>query len=55
MNLADIAEAITSYHPKADLDIIWGAYVYSAKAHRHQNRRSGGAFFLVFSSMLHHQ
>ena len=22
MNLADIAEAITSYHPKADLDII---------------------------------
>jgi len=44
MNLADIAEAVTSYHPNADLDIIWRAYIYSAKAHRNQQRRSGAAY-----------
>ncbi|MBT4258313.1 MAG: bifunctional (p)ppGpp synthetase/guanosine-3',5'-bis(diphosphate) 3'-pyrophosphohydrolase, partial [Nitrospina sp.] len=44
MNLADIAEAVTSYHPSADLDIIWRAYIYSAKAHRNQQRRSGAAY-----------
>ena len=44
MNLADIADAVKSYHPNADLDIIWGAYVYSAKAHRNQHRRSGAAY-----------
>ena len=44
MNLADIADAVRSYNPNADLDVIWGAYVYSAKAHRNQNRRSGAAY-----------
>jgi len=44
MNLADIADAVKSYHPNADLDIIWGAYIYSAKAHRNQHRRSGAAY-----------
>ncbi|MBT3515513.1 MAG: bifunctional (p)ppGpp synthetase/guanosine-3',5'-bis(diphosphate) 3'-pyrophosphohydrolase [Nitrospina sp.] len=44
MNLADIADAVTRYHPNANLDIIWGAYVYSAKAHRNQNRLSGAAY-----------
>ncbi len=44
MNLADIADAVKSYHPNADLNIIWGAYVYSAKAHRNQHRRSGAAY-----------
>ena len=44
MNLADIADAVTSYHPNADLNIIWGAYIYSAKAHRNQSRRSGAAY-----------
>ena len=44
MNLGDIAEAVKSYHPKADLDVIWNAYIYSAKAHRHQNRLSGAAY-----------
>ena len=44
MNLADIADAVRSYNPNADLDVIWGAYVYSAKAHRNQNRRSGSAY-----------
>ena len=44
MNLADIADAVKSYHPNADLDIIWGAYIYSAKAHQNQHRRSGAAY-----------
>ncbi len=44
MNLADIATAVKSYHPNADLDIIWGAYIYSAKAHQNQHRRSGAAY-----------
>jgi len=44
MNLADIANAVKSYHPNADLDIIWGAYIYSAKAHQNQHRRSGAAY-----------
>jgi len=44
MNLADIADAVKTYHPNADLDIIWGAYIYSAKAHQNQHRRSGAAY-----------
>ena len=44
MNLADIANAVKSYHPNADLDVIWGAYIYSAKAHQNQHRLSGAAY-----------
>jgi len=44
MKLEDIAEAVAKYHPEANLDIIWDAYIYSAKAHRHQSRRSGAAY-----------
>jgi GTP diphosphokinase / guanosine-3',5'-bis(diphosphate) 3'-diphosphatase len=44
MNLADIADSLRSYNPNADLDIIWRAYIFSAKAHRNQNRRSGAAY-----------
>ena len=44
MNLANIADAVKSYHPNADLDIIWGAYIYYAKAHQNQHRRSGAAY-----------
>ena len=36
MKLEDVTEAVAKYHPEADLDIIWDAYIYSAKAHRHQ-------------------
>ena len=39
MKLEDVTEAVAKYHPGADLDIIWDAYIYSAKAHRHQSRR----------------
>tara|TARA_B100000686_G_C16776800_1_gene969004 strand:+ start:582 stop:2816 length:2235 start_codon:yes stop_codon:yes gene_type:complete len=40
----DIQEAVLEYHPQADLDIIWNAYLFSAKAHRGQMRHSGEAY-----------
>ncbi|MEE9258610.1 MAG: bifunctional (p)ppGpp synthetase/guanosine-3',5'-bis(diphosphate) 3'-pyrophosphohydrolase [Nitrospinaceae bacterium] len=43
--LNDITDGVLAYHPKADVDVILDAYVYSAKAHRGQSRRSGEAYF----------
>lgn len=43
--LQDITNAVLQYHPTADLDVIFEAYLYSAKAHRGQSRRSGAAYF----------
>lgn len=43
--LQDITNAVLKYHPSADLDVIFEAYLYSAKAHRGQTRRSGAAYF----------
>jgi len=43
--LDDIAEAILEYHPTAEVDVIFDAYFYSAKAHRNQSRKSGEAYF----------
>ncbi len=34
-----------SYHPTAEVDVILNAYLYSAKAHRGQSRKSGEAYF----------
>ncbi len=42
--LNEITDAVLAYHPDADVDIILDAYVYSAKAHRGQSRRSGEAY-----------
>ena len=42
--LTEITDAVLSYHPTADVDLILNAYIYSAKAHRGQNRRSGEAY-----------
>lgn len=44
LKLDDITNAVLSYHPAADLDIILEAYVFSAKAHRGQSRQSGAAY-----------
>src|SRR3990167_5455374 len=41
VRVEDITEAIHSYNPEANIDIIWKAYVYSAKVHRGQVRLSG--------------
>ncbi|MBI4384117.1 MAG: bifunctional (p)ppGpp synthetase/guanosine-3',5'-bis(diphosphate) 3'-pyrophosphohydrolase [Nitrospinae bacterium] len=45
LKLKDITDAVLKYHPSADLDVILEAYLYSAKAHRGQIRRSGAAYF----------
>lgn len=42
--LSEITESILAYHPTANVDIVLDAYIYSAKAHRGQSRRSGEAY-----------
>lgn len=41
IRLSDIFEIVKSYHPTADLDLIQKAYVYCAKVHAGQIRKSG--------------
>lgn len=41
IRLNDITSQILSYHPKANIDLVEKAYVYSAKAHQGQIRLSG--------------
>ncbi len=42
--LSEITDSVLTYHPTADLDVIFNAYMYSAKAHRGQSRDSGEAY-----------
>jgi GTP diphosphokinase / guanosine-3',5'-bis(diphosphate) 3'-diphosphatase len=46
LRLNDILERVRSYHPDPDLDIIKKAYVYSAKVHQGQLRRSGEPYLV---------
>lgn len=41
IRLNDITSEVLSYHPKADIELIEKAYVYSAKVHQGQIRLSG--------------
>src|SRR5713101_7535972 len=41
MRLSDILSKVDAYHPGADLDLIKKAYVFAARAHDGQMRRSG--------------
>jgi len=41
IRLNDITTQVLSYHPKADLNLVEKAYVYSAKVHQGQVRLSG--------------
>ncbi|MAY81853.1 MAG: GTP pyrophosphokinase [Deltaproteobacteria bacterium] len=41
MRLNDILDKVSEYAPNADLDVIMRAYVFSAKAHAGQVRKSG--------------
>jgi GTP diphosphokinase / guanosine-3',5'-bis(diphosphate) 3'-diphosphatase len=41
IRLNDITSLVQSYHPKADIELIEKAYVYSAKVHQGQIRLSG--------------
>ena len=44
MRIQDLTDAVLEYHPEADVDVILDAYLYSAKAHRGQSRKSGEAY-----------
>ncbi|MFN7131583.1 MAG: RelA/SpoT family protein [Myxococcales bacterium] len=46
LRLNDILERVVSYHPDPDLDIIKKAYVYSAKVHQGQIRKSGEPYLV---------
>lgn len=41
IRLNDILDTVSAYNPEADLDLIKKAYVFAAKAHQGQVRRSG--------------
>ena len=42
----DIVERVQEYNPGADLDLLRKAYVFSAREHRHQKRRSGEPYLV---------
>lgn len=46
IRLNDILKRVASYHPEPDLDIIKKAYVYSAKVHQGQIRKSGEPYLV---------
>lgn len=46
LRLNDILQRITEYHPDPDLDLIKKAYVYSAKVHQGQIRKSGEPYLV---------
>ena len=55
--LNDILDAVLAYHPKADLDVIKKAYVYSAKVHAGQVRKTGEPYLvhpLAVANILAH-
>ena len=53
VRLTDIVEKVKSYHPTADVDLINKAYVYSAKMHEGQPRKSGDPYFIHPVSVAH--
>src|SRR6266852_1311980 len=46
IRLNDILERVSTYRPEADLDLIKKAYVYSAKVHQGQIRKSGEPYLI---------
>ncbi len=46
IRLSDILQRVSAYHPDPDLDIIKKAYVYSAKVHQGQVRKSGEPYLV---------
>lgn len=42
----DILEAVEAYNPGADLDVLRRAYIFSAREHRNQTRRSGEPYLV---------
>ena len=46
LRLNDILDRVVGYHPDPDLDLIKKAYVYSAKVHQGQIRKSGEPYLV---------
>ncbi|MCK6551264.1 bifunctional (p)ppGpp synthetase/guanosine-3',5'-bis(diphosphate) 3'-pyrophosphohydrolase [Myxococcota bacterium] len=46
LRLNDIIDKVQAYHPNADVDLIKKAYVYSAKVHQGQVRKSGEPYLI---------
>jgi len=46
LRLNDILDRVTTYHPDPDLDLIKKAYVYSAKVHQGQIRKTGEPYLV---------
>lgn len=46
LRLNDILDAVTAYNPNADLDLIKKAYVYCAKVHAGQVRKTGEPYLI---------
>ena len=46
LRLNDILDRVSAYHPSPDLDVIKKAYVYSAKVHQGQVRKSGEPYLI---------
>ncbi len=46
LRLNDILDRVASYHPDPDLDLIKKAYVYSAKVHQGQIRKTGEPYLI---------
>jgi GTP pyrophosphokinase len=46
IRLNDILEKVSQYRPEADLDLVKKAYVYSAKVHQGQIRKSGEPYLV---------
>src|SRR5437899_8745388 len=46
IRLNDILEKVSAYHGDADLDLVKKAYVYSAKVHQGQIRKSGEPYLI---------
>ncbi len=46
LRLNDILDRVASYHPDPDLDLVKKAYVYSAKVHTGQLRKSGEPYLV---------
>lgn len=46
LRLNDIVSRVQAYHPTADVDLIKRAYVYSARAHQGQVRKSGEPYLM---------
>ncbi len=46
LRLNDILDRVATYHPEPDLDLIKKAYVYSAKVHQGQIRKSGEPYLV---------